>query len=224
MQGQDQKFARPGDKGAVARRLLLSFLAVSLAALAIAAPASAAGRPHIATGTVVAPAPTAAPSAATEGLGGLIAPASACPGQEALDAPANDQESTMSCMVDYARVRAGLAGFAEVEALQRSAEDKASDVLRCDSFSHFACGRDFTYWMRETGYVSSQCWRVGENLAWGTGEYGTVRSIFRAWMSSPGHRENILDDFTETGISLRIGTLSGQAGTHIWAEHFGSRC
>jgi len=130
----------------------------------------------------------------------------------------------MSCMVDYARRQAGLAGLAAVEPLQRSAEDKAGDVLRCDSFSHFACGRDFTYWMRETGYVSSQCWRAGENLAWGTGEYGTVRSIFRAWMSSPGHRENILDDFTETGIGLRIGTLNGQAGTHIWAEHFGSHC
>jgi len=78
--------------------------------------------------------------------------------------------------------------------------------------------------MQETGYVSSRCWRVGENLAWGIGGYGTVRSIFRAWMSSPGHRENILDDFADTGISLRIGTLSGRAGTHIWAEHFGSHC
>ncbi len=130
----------------------------------------------------------------------------------------------MACMVDYARAQAGLTGFAEVEALQLSADDKANDVLRCDSFSHFACGRDFAYWMRETGYVSSQCWRVGENLAWGIGDYGTVRSIFRAWMSSPEHRENILDDFSETGISLRVGTLSGQAGTHIWAEHFGTHC
>jgi uncharacterized protein YkwD len=208
----------------VARKLLLPFLAASLLALTMVAPASAAGRPHIAMRTVAAPAPTAAPSAATDGLGGLIAPISACPGQEALDAPADAQESTMSCMVDYARGQAGLAELAEVETLQRSAGDKAEDVLRCDSFSHFACGRDFTYWMRETGYVSSQCWRVGENLAWGNGDYGTVRSIFRAWMSSPGHRENILDDFAETGISLRIGTLSGQAGTHIWAEHFGSHC
>lgn len=208
----------------MARKLLLLLLATSLAALTVAAPAVAAGHPRIAMRTVAAPAPTATPSATTEGLGGLIAPTSACPDQEALDAPADVQESVMSCMVDYARAQAGLTGFAEVETLQRSAEDKAGDVLSCDSFSHFACGRDFTYWMQETGYVSSQCWRVGENLAWGVGDYGTVRSIFRAWMSSPGHRENILDDFAETGISLRVGTLSGQAGTHIWAEHFGSHC
>jgi uncharacterized protein YkwD len=205
----------------VARKLLLLFLAASLT---VVAAASAAGHPRIAMRTVAAPTATAAPSATANGLGALIAPISACPGQEALDAPAGVQESTMSCMVDYARTQAGLSGLADVETLQRSAEDKADDVLRCDSFSHFACGRDFTYWMRQTGYVSSQCWRVGENLAWGAGAYGAVRSIFRAWMSSPGHRENILDDFTETGISLRIGTLSGQAGTHVWAEHFGSHC
>ena len=130
----------------------------------------------------------------------------------------------MRCMTDYARIQAGLPGLTAVEELEQSAGDKADDILRCDSFSHFACGREFTYWMRETGYMSSQCWRVGENLAWGSESYGTVRSIFRAWMSSPEHRENILDDFTQTGISLRLGTLAGQPGTHVWAQHFGSHC
>lgn len=166
---------------------------------------------------------TIAPSARAGG-GRLIAPASACPGQETLDTPIEAQESTMLCMVDFARARAGLGPLATTPELEQSAADKGDDILRCDSFSHSACGRDFTYWMRQTGYISTQCWRVGENLAWGTGTYGSVRSIFRAWMSSPGHRENILDDFTQTGLSLKIGTLAGQPGTYIWAEHFGSRC
>jgi len=130
----------------------------------------------------------------------------------------------MLCMTDFARAQAGLAELATAEELEQSAGDKGGDILRCDSFSHFACGREFTYWMRQTGYISSQCWRVGENLAWGTDGYGTVRSIFRAWMNSPGHRENILGDFTQVGISLRVGTLEGQPGTHVWAQHFGSRC
>jgi uncharacterized protein YkwD len=164
-----------------------------------------------------------APSAGAAG-GRLIAPAAACPGQEALDAPIEAQESTMLCMVDFSRTRAGLSPLATTPELEQSAGDKGDDILRCDSFSHFACGRDFDYWMRQTGYISTQCWRVGENLAWGTGAYSSVRSIFRAWMSSPGHRENILDDFTQTGLSLKIGTLDGQPGTYVWAEHFGSRC
>jgi uncharacterized protein YkwD len=164
-----------------------------------------------------------APSASADG-GRLIAPASACPGQATLDAPIATQESTMLCMIDFARAQAGLATLATVPELELSADDKGGDILRCDSFSHFACGRDFTYWMQQTGYISTRCWRVGENLAWGTGAYGSVRSIFRAWMNSPGHRENILGDFTQTGISLRIGTLAGQPGTRVWSEHFGSRC
>ncbi len=130
----------------------------------------------------------------------------------------------MRCMIAYARTATGLTGLADDEALEQSAADKANDVIRCDDFSHYACGRDFTHWMREAGYMSSACWRVGENLAWGVGTYGTVRSIFRAWMNSPGHRQNILGDYTQTGISLQVGTLAGEPGTHIWAQHFGTHC
>jgi uncharacterized protein YkwD len=164
----------------------------------------------------------ASPAIAADG--GLIAPASVCPDQQRLDAPAAAQESTMLCMTGFARAQAELTALTTTPQLEQSAGDKGDDILRCDSFSHFACGREFTYWMRQTGYISSQCWRVGENLAWGTEGYGTVRSIFRAWMNSPGHRENILGDFSQVGISLRVGTLAGQSATHVWAQHFGSHC
>jgi len=130
----------------------------------------------------------------------------------------------MLCMVDFARAQTGLTALAPAPELEQSAGDKGNDILRCDSFSHFACGREFTYWMRQTNYISSECWRVGENLAWGTNGFATVRSIFRAWMNSPEHRENILANFSQTGISLQIGTLEDQPGTHVWTQHFGSRC
>ena len=179
------------------RKLSLLLALASLAGLAIASSAPAAG---------------------------LIAPASACPGQEALRAPAAVQQSAMLCMTGYARTQAGLPELAPAPELEQSATDKGGDILRCDSFSHFACGREFTYWMRETGYMSSKCWRVGENLAWGTGGYGAVRSIFRAWMNSPEHRANILGEFAQTGVSLRVGALDGQTGTRVWTQHFGSHC
>jgi len=204
----------------VVRKFSLLLIVASLAGLAISSSAAAEShRQQVATQAVAAVAPTT-----PEGPGQLIAPESVCPGQENLAAPAKAQESTMLCMTDFARVQSGLANLGAAEELEQSAGDKADDILRCDSFSHFACGREFTYWMRQTGYISTQCWRVGENLAWGTENYGTVRSIFRAWMSSPGHRLNILDDFTQTGISLRVGTLAGQPGTRVWAQHFGSHC
>ena len=155
---------------------------------------------------------------------GPIAPVAACPDQDRLTSPIEAQEEAMLCMTDFARARAGLPPLADAEELDRSALGKAGDVIRCDSFSHFACGREFTYWLRETGYIGEQCWHAGENLAWGDGEYGSVRAIFRAWMNSPTHRRNILGDYSQVGIGLVTGTLEGHPGARVWAAHFGSRC
>jgi len=161
----------------------------------------------------------AAPSAGAS----LIAPAAACPDQTGAASPAA-QEQAMRCMTDFARSRAGLGELADSPQLDLSAEDKGADVLRCDSFSHTACGREFTYWIQQAGYLSEACWHVGENLAWGIGAYGTVRSIFRAWMRSPEHRRNILGDYEALGLNRQLGELEGQADTVVWTAHFGSHC
>lgn len=210
-------------KGSFSSTLAIA-AAATLACTAFASPASAAI--GLQGARIVTPkrVPTASRASAPTDDGGLVAPASACPSQEDLAAPAAGQEQAMECMVNFARREAGLGELADAPDLAQSASDKSLDVLRCDSFSHFACGREFTYWMKETGYMSTPCWRVGENLAWGTGTYGTVRSIFVAWMRSPDHRANVLGDFDETGLSLRVGTLEGNSETRVWAEHFGSHC
>jgi uncharacterized protein YkwD len=147
-----------------------------------------------------------------------------CPSGVGLDAPVAAQESTMLCLVGEARERYGLPPLTPSETLRETAVEKGGDLLRCNEFSHTACGRPFTYWIEDSGYTSVECWRVGENLAWGVGEEGTVSSIFRAWMRSPAHRANILGDFEETGIDLRVGQLGGLTGVHLWTQHFGTHC
>lgn len=164
------------------------------------------------------------PPAALAAADSLIAPLAACPGQDRLDASAPAQREAMRCMTEYARARAGLPPLALEPGLNASAAAKSGDVLRCDDFSHFACGRDFTYWMRESGYLSTECWRAGENLAWGAGDEGTVRAIFRAWMRSPGHRENVLGEFGSLGVGLMAGDLAGLGRVKVWTQHFGSHC
>lgn len=203
------------------RKLSLLLSIASLPVLALTPGASAAPRVanHRAFGG------RASPAAASDTSGGaLIAPAAACPRQEDLSAGLEAQRQTMRCMTNFARVRAGLAPLSDSAQLDVSAQEKTADLLECDSFSHEACGREFTYWMRQAGYMSASCWHVGENLAWGGGEYGTVRSIFRAWMQSPEHRRNILGDYDELGIGLATGELEGQAAARAWTEHFGSHC
>ncbi len=165
-----------------------------------------------------------APGASAAPRKPLIAPPAACPGQSNLDAPAEAQLQAMRCMTDFARRQVGLTGLAGTAELDGSARSKVLDVLSCNSFSHSACGREFTHWMRETGYIGENCWRAGENLAWGIGEQATVRAVFQAWMRSSGHRRNILGGYTDMGLGFEVGTLAGRDGTHVWAQHFGSHC
>jgi uncharacterized protein YkwD len=213
--------ARSDDNEAMSLRLPLIVALAALASLSMASSALAVGLQD--QRVVSHPKAVSQPSRATT-ANALIAPPAACPGQSELDAPAVAQEQAMACMTDFARQRTGLGDLFPADSLGRSAGDKSGDILRCDDFSHFACGREFTYWMAEAGYTSAPCWRVGENLAWGSNEHGTVRSIFEAWMRSPGHRENILGDFAEIGISVRVGPLGGAPGTRVWAQHFGTHC
>jgi uncharacterized protein YkwD len=149
---------------------------------------------------------------------------SQCPQSVGPDAPRAVQEQAMACLVNETRGRYGLPPLSESQTLRQSAVEKGQDLIDCNEFSHTACGREFSYWIRETGYLSSECWRAGENLAWGVDGPGTVDAIFRAWMHSPSHRENILGDFGEIGIDLRVGDLGGLDDVHLWVQHFGSHC
>ncbi len=105
-----------------------------------------------------------------------------------------------------------------------AANRKAADILRCDAFSHTACGRPFTFHMRATGFASG-CYGAGENIAWGSGRLGTVRSIMRSWLHSDGHRANVLDArFRKHGVALRTGSMSGHGGASVWVHQLGYRC
>ena len=165
----------------------------------------------------------AAPAEALK-IRNLMAPPSVCPGQNNTSAPVYKQERAMRCMTNYARRKAGSGGYAQSGKLNDSADRKGEDILRCDSFSHYACGRDFTFWLRRVDFIGG-CWTAGENIAWGTGDLGSARSVFKAWMHSSGHRSNILaGDFSQLGVSLRIGTLDGTRRARVWVQHFGDRC
>jgi uncharacterized protein YkwD len=166
----------------------------------------------LAVAVAVAPAAGAAGSATASRAG--------CPGQNDARAPAAVQEQTMLCLVNRARASRGLPALRKLTSLTRAADRKSGDILRCDEFSHEACGREFTYWMSRFGYHGCT---EGENIAWGSGPYATPRSIFQMWMHSQGHRENILGSYEDTGIGLRVGTLEGYAGAHVWTQEFGSR-
>lgn len=144
-----------------------------------------------------------------------------CAGQNDAGAPTTAQERTMLCLVNRAREGRGLEPLAAPASLARAAARKSADILRCDEFSHEACGREFTYWIERVGYRGC---REGENIAYGSGGYAPPGSIFQMWMRSSGHRRNILGPYDDIGIGLQIGELEGNSGAHVWTQEFGARC
>jgi uncharacterized protein YkwD len=139
-------------------------------------------------------------------------------------APTTAQVASMLCLTNAMRAQYGEPPLEADAQLAQSATDKTADILDCDSFSHTACGRDFSYWIWQTGYVTDSCWKIGENLAWGAGPLGTTDSIFRAWLRSPTHRANVLGEYTQVGISTAVGSLEGDKSARIWTVHFGNLC
>jgi uncharacterized protein YkwD len=111
--------------------------------------------------------------------------------------------------------------------LSRAARRHARDMVRRRYFSHDSLsGADFVDRIRRAGYLRrTRSWLVGENLAWGSGERSTPRSIMRAWMASRGHRANILGGrFREIGIGVAHGAPVGASSpAATYATEFGSR-
>lgn len=157
-------------------------------------------------------------------LARLTAPPHLCKGQSSRNAKPKRQVNAMRCLINFARARSGLRKLRPSQQLDRSARRKSQDMIRCGSFDHSACGRDFTYWMHRVGYTG-RCWSGGENIAWGQNRLGNARQIFRAWMRSSGHRANILSrNFNALGIGMRKARFQGRPGAQVWTTHFGKRC
>jgi uncharacterized protein YkwD len=150
-----------------------------------------------------------------------MAPTAVCPGQTTEGMSAEEQVNVMFCMTNYARSVNGLAPVSQNKQLGKAAEQKSTDIVGCNEFSHEACGRPFTFWDKKYGYLKG-CWKAGENIAWGTGRYSSVGSIFEAWLQSPEHHENILGPYNEIGIGLRVGNLEGNEEAAVWTQDFGS--
>jgi uncharacterized protein YkwD len=119
------------------------------------------------------------------------------------------------CLLNSERAARGLTALKPDRQLQRAALLHGGDMVDHQYFAHN--GRDGSQpadRIRAAGYLSSGgAWRIGENLAWGTGDLATPRAITSAWMHSPGHRANILmPQYRQVGFGVIAGNPSGRDG------------
>jgi uncharacterized protein YkwD len=113
------------------------------------------------------------------------------------------------CLINHERRARGLRRLRLNPRLSRAATAHSRDMVRRRYFDHVSRkGRDVVDRLHRTGYLGrAGSWMVGENLAWGSERRGTPRQIVRAWMHSPGHRQNMLNArFREIGIGVSKGS------------------
>lgn len=173
----------------------------------------------------------------------LAAPATAAPGEaasEAGPAPGGSSPSVAACpsaagtagairqgvcLMNRERASRGLRPLRANAKLATAAERHAWDMVRRGYFAHRSpSGTDLVDRIRVTGYFRAATrWKVGENLAWGTGELASAVAVSERWMASPPHRANVLSPrFQEVGLAAVPGTPKLDGGLTYVAE-FGLR-
>jgi uncharacterized protein YkwD len=107
------------------------------------------------------------------------------------------------CLVNHERAKRGLRPLRLNKRLSRASLRHSRSMVRKHYFDH----GNFVARIVNVRYVTRrQNWALAENLAWGTGSLSTPAQTVRAWMHSPGHRQNILNPrFRDIGIGIAIG-------------------
>lgn len=133
------------------------------------------------------------------------------------------------CLLNAERRSQGLARLRSDGQLAKAARRFSAHMVRERFFDHVSpSGSTLSSRVRGTSYLRGRVrsWSLGENLAWGAGKRATPRSIVDAWMKSPGHRANILDErFRHIGIGVVIGAPQdvGSMPAATYTTDFGFR-
>ena len=113
----------------------------------------------------------------------------------------------------------GLGPLRLNDRLSLAASDRVDDMLRKRYFNHVSPDgiNPFT-WVAKRGYRYSI---IGENLAVG---YPSAERVVTGWMSSPGHRANILQrSFDEIGIAFDPSAPMSQYSGPLVVAMYGAR-
>ncbi|MFG3660497.1 CAP domain-containing protein [Streptomyces sp. NPDC047706] len=139
------------------------------------------------------------------------APAATPPGDSTAPASASSAVKRVVTLVNSERSKAGCSAVKLNAKLTKAAQDHSADMAAHRNMSHTGSdGSDPGQRITTAGYN----WRTyGENVAYG---YSSPEQVMAGWMSSPGHKKNILNcAFKEIGVGL------AQPGNY-WTQNFGT--
>jgi uncharacterized protein YkwD len=117
-------------------------------------------------------------------------------------------------LINAERAKEGLSPLSKQSQLTTAARNHSEDMACNDFFSHTSptTGSPFDR-LAAIGYSYSS---AAENIAAG---YGSPAAVVSGWMSSSGHRANILGSYTQIGIGYAY--WSGSSYGSYWTAVFG---
>ena len=131
------------------------------------------------------------------------------------------------CLHNQIRAENDLPALRENRRLRKAALGHSRDMVKSTYFEHTTPeGVTMVDRILRAKYVrEDEGWVLGENLAWGTGSFGTPRGALDRWMASPGHRANILKrSFREMGVGVVLGVpVPDLVGGATYSVDFGVR-
>jgi uncharacterized protein YkwD len=168
-------------------------------------------------------------------LGATIAPTvapggtPACADQTLTPTSANASRirTATLCLMNAERRRHKLPSLRAQRQLRSAAQRYSGQMVRRHFFDHVAPdGSTLSLRVRRTAYLRrASAWRLGENLAWNSGEHATPRTTVAHWMASPDHRRQVLErHYRDVGVGVTSGIprpRGGPGGTY--AAVFGAR-
>ena len=139
----------------------------------------------------------------------------------------NGSEKHVLDFHNKARAKRGLRALCVHPALTRAARAHSQEMLDKDYSSHESFnGESVKQRLGRFGYAFDgyPYYAYGENITWGCGSLGAAGHRFEWWMSSSGHRGNILNtNFRQVGIGVRMGAFKTCNDATMYTVDFGTR-
>jgi uncharacterized protein YkwD len=136
-------------------------------------------------------------------LGVLLAPTV---GQAAKVSYQAEGEQQVLVLLNQIRHQRSLGTLLLSTPLRAAARAHSADMLQNSYFDHDSPGE--TWDTRIARYLRSPM--IGENIAWGTGSYGSPEGLVNQWMDSAPHRRIILSPgLHRVGLGIAVGTFDG---------------
>ena len=139
---------------------------------------------------------------------------------------ATDSARVVLDLMNEERERSGIPLMQWSPILAITAYDKLEEMERQKTFAHMLPdNKPFVDIIFNGGYLArnedGSIISAGENLSCG---YDTAEQMMKAWMASPGHRDNILEKrYTEVGVAIAEVAYKDRRPCVTAVVHFGTR-